>query len=290
MKRVLAVAMLGLLLSRPVPAAPVGETHRITSERTAAVRDALHRDQLRVTVWYPASSAAVETPIVVGPPGKPLFDVGSAALDAPFAEDHVRRPVILLSHGFGGSARIMGWFGIAMARSGNVAIAVDHPGNNAIDAMTVPGATLWWGRAEDLRAALDAMAQHPAIGAHMDTSRIGVAGFSAGGFAVLVAAGARVDPAHLVAFCADRPEDGICRPQREFRVTPAAREKSFADPEVAAERAHATDDHTIPSVRAVFVMAPGLVQALDPGSLTRLRVPVLIVLGEADTVARPMGC
>ena len=41
-----------------------------------------------------------------------------------------------------GTARIVGWFGIAMARDGYIVVAVDHPGNNAVDQMTVPGAAL----------------------------------------------------------------------------------------------------------------------------------------------------
>jgi len=54
---------------------------------------------------------------------------------------------------------------------------------------------------------------------------------------------------------------------------------------MAAERTHAGDDRAIAQVRAVFAMAPGLVQALDPASLVRLRAPVEIILGDADTVA-----
>ena len=194
MKLLLFVSMIGYLSVASVHAQPVGETHRVTSEQTASLRDAQHRTALRVTVWYPAAADAVERPLVVGPPAKPLFDVGAVAPDAAFATDGTRRPVILLSHGFGGSARIMGWFGIAMARGGYIVVAVDHPGNNSGDAMTVPGAILWWDRAEDLRAALAAAEQDPDLGARMDRSRVGVAGFSAGGFTALVAAGARVDP------------------------------------------------------------------------------------------------
>ena len=72
-------------------------------------------------------------------------------MDAAFAADRIRWPVILLSHGFGGTARIVGWFGIAMARDGYIVATVDHPGNNAADQMTVPGAALYWDRADDLR-------------------------------------------------------------------------------------------------------------------------------------------
>jgi len=183
--------MLGLLSATQVCAEPVGETHRVTSEKTASLRDAEHRDQLRITVWYPAAADAVERPLVVGPPERPLFNIGSVAVDAAFAADGTRWPVILLSHGFGGTARIMGWFGIAMARDRYIVVAVEHPGNNAVDQMTVPGAILYWDRADDLRAALEATKRDPSIGTHMDLARLGVAGFSAGGFTALVAAGER---------------------------------------------------------------------------------------------------
>lgn len=266
---------------------PVGEIHRLATERTASLRDAQHRSELRITVWYPAAADAVESPLVIGPPGRPLFDVGAVAPNAAFAEDSLQRPVILLSHGFGGTAGIMGWFGIALARSGYIVIAVDHPGNNGVDEMTVAGARLWWDRAEDLRSALEAIGRDPAVGPHLNLGRVGVAGFSAGGFTALVAAGAKVDPPRLGRFCSDHPDDGICRPQLEFAITPEDYAKNLAVPEVAAEARRAGDDHAIPQVRAAFAMAPALVQALDPASLARLPPPVHIVLGDGDTVAPP---
>jgi predicted dienelactone hydrolase len=291
MKRALTIAlgMLAIFFAGNVLAAPVGETHRVTSEPTASLRDAKHRAELRITVWYPAAADAVERPLVLGPPERPLYEVGAVAPEAAFAADSARRPVIALSHGFGGTARIMGWLGIALARSGYIVVAVDHPGNNAIDELTVTGATLWWDRAEDLRSALAAIERDPQIAAHVDPSRVGVAGLSAGGFTTLVAAGARVDPPRFIRFCMAHPDDGVCRPQREFTVTREDRTKALAIPEVAAEAAHAGDDHALPSVRAAFAIAPALVQALDPDSLTHMRVPVHIMLGDADTVAPPIS-
>ena len=112
MKHLIGAALLVLLSSQRAHAGAVGETHRVTTEKTAVLRDAQRRDQLRVTVWYPATKDAVEQPLVIGPPDKPFFEVGSVALDAPFADSGLH-PILLLSHGFGGSARIMGWFGIA---------------------------------------------------------------------------------------------------------------------------------------------------------------------------------
>jgi predicted dienelactone hydrolase len=170
----------------------VGERHVLTTDRSAALRDAGHRPQVRVTIWYPAVDI-VEQRIDLGPPDRPLFEVGAVAPDAAFEDEHAR-PVILFSHGFGGTARMMAWFGAALARAGYVVIAVDHPGNNGIDTMTPAGAVLHWARADDLRAALQRVASDPVLGPHIDRSRVGVAGYSAGGFTALVASGARADP------------------------------------------------------------------------------------------------
>jgi predicted dienelactone hydrolase len=265
-------------------AAPVGEMHRTAFDPTASLRDAQHGTQLRITVWYPASADAVEQPVTIGPPGKPLFDVGADAPDAPFAAGE-RRPVILLSHGFGGSARIMGWFGIALARDGYVVVAVDHPGNNGRDPMTIAGALLAWDRAEDLRVALDAIARDPVIGPHVDIARVGVAGFSAGGYTSLVAAGARVQPSRLERLCRAHPDESTCKPQLEFKVTLQEYERELERPEIRAAFAHAEDSHALPNVRAVFVMSPAIVQEMDPASLAAMHAPVRIMVGDADTVA-----
>jgi len=109
----------------------------------------------------------------------------------------------------------------------------------------------------------------------------------AGGFTALVAGGARVDPSRLARFCAAKPDDGVCRPQRELAVTPEEVTETYKRPEIAAELARAGDDRSVAGVRAVFAMAPALVQSLDPTSLASYRIPVHIVLGAADEVAPP---
>jgi predicted dienelactone hydrolase len=182
---------------------------------------------------------------------------------------------------------MMGWFGIAMARDGYIVIGVDHPGNNGADKMTIAGAVLWWDRADDLRAALSAVQKDATIGSHMDMSRVGVAGFSAGGFTTLVAAGARVDRAHFIDFCRAHPEDGICAPQQEFSFGEQEALDVLKRPEIEAEVAQAGADHSIPEVKAAFAIAPGIVQALKPEGLQHMRVPVEIMLGDADKVAPP---
>ncbi len=264
----------------------VGEVHGVAHTPSAAIRDAERSDQVRYTVWYPAQAGRKESPITIGPPGNPLFEVGSSAADAPVAAG--RWPVLLLSHGNGGTARMMGWFGTAMARAGYVVVAVDHPGNNGMDAMTAAGSILMWNRVDDLAAALAAVQADPRLAAHVDAERLGLAGYSAGGYTALIAAGARPDMARLVAFCKTNSKDGVCAPQMENpEFTFERRVALAAAPQMEPWVAKAADDRRIPNVRAVFLMAPAIVQAFEPAELAKLDVPVSVLVGEADTVASP---
>jgi predicted dienelactone hydrolase len=281
-----ALTALSLATAARAESFPVGERHLVAVNPTAALRDADHKPQVRVTVWYPAADGAEEKSLDLGPASQPTFFVGAAAPDAAFA-DNRRRAVILFSHGFGGTARMMGWFTTVLAQQGYIVVAVDHPGNNGLDKMTVAGATMFWDRPGDLQAALDVVAADPQISIHLDLKRLGVAGFSAGGFTALAAGGAHVDLQRFMAFCKDHPDDGVCKPQQELAVTPEQAMAALASPELAPEVAHANDDHSIRGVRAVFAMAPAIVQAFDPASLSAMTTPVSIVLGEADQVAPP---
>jgi len=259
--------------------AAVGEQHRQALQPSAALRDAQQRTDLRITVWYPAKSDA-PTRSIDFPPDQPLFRVGRVAPDAPFA-DKTRHPMVLLSHGFGGSARMMGWLGLALAERRYVVVAVDHPGNNGVDQLTAAGSLLWWTRADDLKVALAAVLADPQLSPHVDPARIGVAGFSIGGLTALVAGGARIDPARMVRFCRAHPEDGTCKPQLEFALTNEDALAALESPELAGERGKAGDDHAIANVRAVFAIAP-VVQPLMPATLRSMHKPVVIMAGSAD--------
>jgi predicted dienelactone hydrolase len=101
---------------------------------------------LATTIWYPANDGAMEQPQFVGPPDGAMAIAGTAALNADLAAASAKLPLILLSHGTGGSAAMMAWIGTALAAQGYVVIAPEHPGNNALEPYTVQGFTLAWER------------------------------------------------------------------------------------------------------------------------------------------------
>src|SRR5215831_4732340 len=164
---------------------------------------------LITTVWYPADSAAEEQPQWLGNPQAPFARLGKAAPDASLAPSPARFPLIVLSHGTGGSALMMAWLGTELAAHGYIAAAVNHPGNNALEPYTTQGFLLWWERAKDLSNVIDQMLADKTFASHIDSKRIGAAGFSLGGYTMIEIAGGITDAAGFVRFCDSTKADAI---------------------------------------------------------------------------------
>jgi predicted dienelactone hydrolase len=279
-----------LLLSAPSPApsreAPAGKvgmtTRRLVPPGDYEWRGA-KKQALQVTVWYPAGPGAVEAAIRM-PSTKPLWEIGSAAAEAPIAPSNRPFPLVVLSHGTGGGALQMGWLGIALARAGFVAAAVDHPGNSYADEYTTEGFLLRWERARDLRAVIDGLLADETFGKRVDKGRIGAAGFSLGGYTVVELAGGRTDLDAFVLFCKDHPS--ACPPPPELpdlneRIPTAIRE----NPRVWPSMKRAGDSYRDERVRAVFAIAPAVGPSFTPSGLASIAIPVRIVVGDGDRSA-----
>lgn len=240
---------------------------------------------LRAIVWYPAAALASETAQWIGPDGSPLASAGRAAPDASLAPAKARFPLIVISHGTGGSASALAWLGTRLAAHGYIAVAVNHPGNNALEPYTVPGFTLFWERAADLSRVIDGMLADRQFGPRIDPRRIGAAGFSLGGYTMIEIAGGRSSPAFFE-LCTHHPRDRKCTSPPEFPdLVPKAAALLKSDPGYRAAVARAGSDYRDPRVRAVFAIAPALGSVFVPDSLRHIAIPVEIVAGSADPIA-----
>jgi predicted dienelactone hydrolase len=239
---------------------------------------------LRAIIWYPAVADTREEPQWTGPRFVPFFSAGSAARDAALAAGP-RRPLIVLSHGNGDRASSLGWLGTALAAHGFVVVAVNHPGNNALEDYTVEGFSLRWLRAVDLGAVIDAMLDDKTFGNQIDPARIGAAGHSLGGYSVLAAAGGITDPVRLEAFCRSPDADVSCKPAppfSEMRQNTLARLNSDAD--FRQRYGAAGKSYRDERIHAVFAMAPGPGPTFTPESLGKISIPVAIAAGSADEI------
>jgi predicted dienelactone hydrolase len=243
---------------------------------------------IRGVVWYPAGTDVPERAQTIGAPGHALFVAGSVAPNAPLARAPKRFPLILLSHGTGGSARQLAWLGTALARAGFISVAIDHPGNNGIGDPTVQGFTLWWLRARELSMALDTILANPTFGPRVDKARIGAAGFSLGGYTVIALAGGRVDMTAAIDRCTTDLQSASCQSPPEFPdLIPKMLALRKSDASYANALANGNVTVSDPRVRAIYAIAPAVGESVTLDSLRDINLPVRIGYGTSDTIAPP---
>lgn len=150
-----------------------------------------------VAVWYPSPTPTTD------------WDAGPyrlhATRDAPLAAG--RHGLIVLSHGSGGGELGHADLAEALARAGYIVAAPRHLGDSADQPQGRGSDVQLTGRPWQAVATLDAVLADPRLAPGIDAKRIGMAGFSAGGYTTLVMAGARPDLSLHAAHCKAHPED-----------------------------------------------------------------------------------
>ncbi|ATJ88966.1 alpha/beta hydrolase family protein [Ralstonia solanacearum] len=240
---------------------------------------------LRTTIWYPAGLDAPEVPHDIGEPGRRTFQGHPLADGAPISAARPAYPLLLLSHGTGGTADSLDWLAAALAAQGYIVAGVDHPGNTMLAPLTREGFRLWWERATDLSQVLDGLLADPLLGPRIDADRIGAVGFSLGGYTVLELAGARTNLPAFERFCASPDADAICHPPEMRRAQNDARAADAPSPKTAASLARAGASYRDTRIKAVFAIAPALGMAFDDTAFAEVRIPVALIAGTADVTA-----
>ena len=163
----------------------------------------------------------------------PSADNSSASLlgdNAVFIGERVQRnapvlagkyPLVILSHGFGGNWRNQNWLAQALVREGFVVAAPNHPGTTSRDLSAKPLFELWR-RTQDLSRVLDFLLTDPAWAPVIDAERIAAIGHSLGGFTVMLAGGARFDPAQFKTDCLAHAALIACRIDRSLHKKSAS--------------------------------------------------------------------
>jgi predicted dienelactone hydrolase len=189
-------------------------------------------------------------------------------------------PVVLLSHGTGGAVEDLAWLAEALVAEGFAVAGVDHHGNTSMEPYVAEAFAWWWDRPRDLSVVLDHLAADPRV----ELGRVGVAGFSLGGYTAAALLGARVAPDRLRSLLehlelAPVPEYPGLADELYLRYGPSR----IAAIAMSACRVDVSD----PRVRAAFLMSPVLGIVLDPASLTAIDRPLHVVWGDDDDIAVP---
>ena len=252
-------------------------------DRTAWSSDAPR--PLSTFVWYPAPEGT-ETTLIRIPQDNPVFTAGLGAWNAPMRGDGPL-PLILMSHGTGGSALQMMWLARALASEGYVVAAVDHHGNSAAETEFDPrGFLLPRERALDITAVLDQLLEDPELGPSIDRKRIGAVGFSLGGFTVALLAGAQGDVDRFRRFCDGPMRDRTCDPQTEFpEAVELFRELLASDTRTQRLFGQFAEPARDPRISTIALLAPALAQAVSDDSLGTMEPPILVIGASGDDIA-----
>src|SRR5580693_10524696 len=184
---------------------------------------------LEVGIWYPSAAPAAPQPLGLF---RQTVATGGAVAGRGL-------PLIVMSHGTGGSFEGHYDTALALAEAGFVVAAVTHTGDNYRDHS---GFTHVENRPRHIKALVDFMLASWPHHDLIDPARIGMFGFSAGGFTALVTIGGTPDMSTIAPYCAAHPNEWSCRMIKERHISVSANTTSQStaapdwvhDPRIAA--------------------------------------------------------
>jgi predicted dienelactone hydrolase len=174
--------------------------------------------------------------------------------------------VVVISHGTGGALSSHYDTALALAEAGFVVAAVTHTGDNYRDhskaILALPN------RPRHITRVLDYMLGAWPQRARLDPDRVGIFGFSAGGFTALVAIGGKPDLRRMGAHCVQHPDEWGCRYAREQGNPTPANGNWVRDARI----------------KAAVVAAPALGPDFDAERLADVQVPMQLWRAADDEV------
>ncbi len=216
----------------------------------------------RVGVWYPTDATPRPT-TVLG------LNLMSVAPDGPVAGSGL--PLIVISHGNAGGPASHADLALALADNGFVVAAPMHTGDNYLDQSSV-GTPKWLlDRSRHVHLTIEHLLSVWPGRTGIDAERVGVFGFSAGGFTALTAVGGEPDLRLIAAHCAAEPEF-VCRLLSEGKA-PLMRPESAPAPTAFVRDAR---------IRAAVIAAPGFGFTFVPDGLRNVTARVQLWSGERD--------
>lgn len=223
---------------------------------------------LTVDLWYPArprpgAAAMTYAASLFGEPPRPAVHFSQRGLAirgaAPAGQGY---PLVILSHGYSNAPAVMTWLTENLASKGYVVAAIHHEDPDPYVVSAEKRAAPNYNRPVDI--AFVAAALKRDLGTLIDPEQVALIGYSQGGYGVLTAGGAGLDPAG--------PNMGLVAGGWLKQI---------------ARGAPAEAQGKVPGIKAIIAIAPGggwPRSAWGSEGLRGITAPLLLIQGDADPV------
>lgn len=257
----LAMVLLGLSGKVALADSAVGfkQTQQVDTEND--------RD-LTISLWYPTevsgkTETTGENPVFFG------LDVQRDAMTM-----GGKHPLVVLSHGYGGSWCNLSWLAGELVQNGYVVAAPDHPGTTFADMDEVESKRILE-RPRDISRTLTVVLDNNGLAGKIDPARIAVIGHSLGGWTAIELAGGRYDAERALKDC-----EGAAQPAQCTDLPLMAKigivGQGKADPKLS-------EDMKDERIRAAISLDLGPASGFTPQSLGAVDIPVLVYAAGHET-------
>lgn len=198
------------------------------------------------------------------------------------------KPLVVISHGHGGSDLGHHDLAVFLASHGFIAVTLEHPKDNFMDQSGDGHPVVMIGRPIQVKATISMLLDDARWKRLIDPDRIGVAGFSNGGYTSLLLVGAVPQFTRFISYCKKKPGDvNVCGHMKQF-TDQLARQGMTAEQYLNSmqRQIHRWGDTDDPRIRAAFVMAP-LSLVFDKEGLASVDRPVFLYYGQSDDMLIP---
>jgi predicted dienelactone hydrolase len=225
------------------------------------IQAAHHGKEMQIAVWYPAPEGTTELFA-----DNPVFRGSDVRRYAKPAAG--RHPVVLLSHGMGGTYLTLNWLATGLAAKGAIVIGVNHP-NGWFRDRNPDKMFNHWTRVQDLQAALAHVVADQDLAGLIDPERIYAAGFSFGGWTALSFGGATADLKGSLDYCKTAGE-------RSFNCTDL---KLYGLDPTKIDPALWIASYKDVRVKAVASIDPGLTWGMKQENVSKVDQSQLLIIG-----------
>lgn len=264
MKKALIITLVFL-----IPLVIFGQSFNV-GEKSINYQDSSRNRPVKVEIWYPTYEndsifeRTTDLPFILDP----------TIRNANFVQRSL--PLVFLSHGTGGNRFSLAWLAISLAKCGYIIVSPDHWGNT-FDNKIPEYFVRYWERPMDISFLLTHVLADKSIGQYINKDKIGIVGFSFGGYTSLALAGADLD-CNLLIKNSDTPNG-----EKEFNIPELGNLRKLIK-QISCDNIQKTFKDK--RIKAFVALSPALGLGFNSNDQTKnIDSPVLIIGTENDQIA-----